>query len=278
MPSELVEQAVDVLLELPREPRLADSTYPEHRDEPGLVLLCSRMEGVLDHPELALSSHKRSLEPARAPLPAPRGDDPGRAREDDRLRPAAKLVRACVLVRDRCFGRAPRRFVDEDVSRLGQRLDAGGSVHKVAGDKALVLGADGDGCLARHYRCAGLKAGQPCIALEGCDDLHELERGSHSAFGIVLPRYRSAPECHHRVADELLDRPAIAVDHLPSAVVEIHERGRIHSHNAAVFDRDAAVFNHAVRAVHRDDRSAPDDQIHFDVRSLCHGLGCQGKQ
>ena len=38
------------------------------------------------------------------------------------------------------------------------------------------------------------------------------EGGPHRALGIVLVRNRRSEEGHHRIADELLDRPAVALE------------------------------------------------------------------
>ena len=46
------------------------------------------------------------------------------------------------------------------------------------------------------------------------DGVDELEAGPHRPLGVVLVGDRRAPDRHDRVADELLDRPAVAGDHL----------------------------------------------------------------
>ena len=50
----------------------------------------------------------------------------------------------------------------------------------------------------------------------GLDRVDELERGADGALGVVLVGDRRAPDRHDRVADELLDRPA----------VQLHDLGR----------------------------------------------------
>ena len=62
----------------------------------------------------------------------------------------------------------------------------------------------------------------------GCADLvaerrhggDQVERCPHSTLGVVLGRGRRAPDGHHRVADELLDRAAVELDQ-PTAGVEV---------------------------------------------------------
>ena len=51
----------------------------------------------------------------------------------------------------------------------------------------------------------------------GRERLHAVdqrERCSHSPLGVILVSRRRSPDGHHRVADELLDRAAVALDDL----------------------------------------------------------------
>ncbi len=93
------------------------------------------------------------------------------------------------------------------------RLDPRGGVDEVAGDHALALGAE------RHRRLAGEDA-RPAPAARGSDlgaergdGGDEVERRPHGPLGVVLLRDRRPPDRHHGVADELLDRAAVALDH-----------------------------------------------------------------
>ena len=94
-----------------------------------------------------------------------------------------------------------------------------GGVDDVAGDHPLVRGAD------RHRRLAGQHAGASLDArAERLDRVDQLERGTNGALGVVLVRDRRAPDGHHRVADELLDRAAVALDHLAREVEVARQR------------------------------------------------------
>src|SRR5207253_8017473 len=55
----------------------------------------------------------------------------------------------------------------------------------------------------------GLDAGP-----EDADHLDEIERRPNCALGVILAGSRRAPDRHDRVADELLDDPAVATDDL----------------------------------------------------------------
>ena len=50
------------------------------------------------------------------------------------------------------------------------------------------------------------------------DRVDELEGGPDGALGVVLVRDGRAPDGHHRVADELLDRAAVPRDDVPRQV------------------------------------------------------------
>ena len=52
------------------------------------------------------------------------------------------------------------------------------------------------------------------------DGRDEVERGPDRALGVVLVRDRRPPDRHDRVADELLDRAAVALDQ-PLAGLEV---------------------------------------------------------
>ena len=103
------------------------------------------------------------------------------------------------------------RFVASPVRTVpgfGRRLDARGRVDEVAGDHALVRGAERHRGLARQDAGAGAKQ-----RVELGDRGREVERRPDGPLGVVLLRDGRAPDGHHGVADELLDRAAVALDH-----------------------------------------------------------------
>ena len=204
-----LDQAVDVLEELPGEPGLADPGRPDDRHEPRPAVAARRMEQVLELAELIVPADERGLERLGAIPSADLGDDPERAPGRDRDCFALEDLVLGLLERDRLRGSALGRFSDEDRPGLGNRLQPAGGVHEVAGDHALVRRPDRDG------RFAGQDAG-PCLdpRAERTDRVDELERGSDAAFGIVLVGGRRAPDRHDRVANELLDGAAVAGDDL----------------------------------------------------------------
>ena len=123
---------------------------------------------------------------------------------------------------DHPLGRAMGRSPDEDpVDRRG-RLDPRGGVHHVTRDHRLPCRGrrvDGD------QRLAGRDA-DPHVEIERIVSLVQLrdgvahsERCADGAFGIVLVRRRRAVDGDHGVADELLDRAAVALQVAPERLV-----------------------------------------------------------
>ena len=149
-----LDQAVDVLLELPREPRLPD---PGDARRPRRAVPCpprrDAVEELLDEAQLAVAADERRLEARRLLRAAAVRGHPERPVERDRLGLPLQLVLARRLVGDRRLGRPPRRLADEDRSRLGRRLDPRRRVDEVAGDHPLAVGPE------RHRRLAGQDAG-----------------------------------------------------------------------------------------------------------------------
>src|ERR687891_2366770 len=145
VPEDVVDEAVDVLLELPREARLADARDPDDGEEVRLSLLRGRVEEVLDHPQLALPPDERRLEAFALQGAAAARRHPQRPEEPDRLGLSLQLVHPGVAVGDRRLGRSLRRFADEHRTGLGGRLYPRRAVHEVTGDHPLADRAERDG-------------------------------------------------------------------------------------------------------------------------------------
>ncbi len=218
VPVDVADQAIDVTLELGREPGLADPGDPEDRDEAGLSLVARGMEEIFDQAHLALAADERCLEAGRAPLAAAGGDHSRRVPQRHRLGLALELVLARVLVGDRCLARAPCSLSDEDGSGLRGRLHPRSGVDEVPCNHALALGPDRDGRLARDHADAHRELGRADLASERSHDLDELEARAHGPLRVVLACDGCAPDGHDRVADELLDGAAVALDHTADRV------------------------------------------------------------
>ena len=169
-----------------------------------------RVEQVLEQPQLLVAADERRLERLRPVAAAALGDDAQGAPGGDRRGLALEDLLAGRLEGDRPAGRALRRLADEHASGRRDRLQAARGVDEVAGDHALV----------RRRRCvtAASPVRTPARALDrraqAADRVDQLEGGPDGPLGVVLVGGRRAPDGHHRVADELLDRAAVALDDL----------------------------------------------------------------
>ena len=178
------------------------------------------MEEVLDLPKLAVSTDERRFEALRLERAAQSRHDALRLPEQRQTLLTLELEGARVLVDDRLLRRAPRRLAHEDRARVCGRLDARGGVDEVAGDHALALCAERDGCLSGEDSRARAQLGRAHLVAERRDCGHEVERGSNCPLRVVLCCRRRAPHSHHGVADELLDRAAVELDQA-SARIEV---------------------------------------------------------
>ena len=117
VPPDVRREAVDVLLELPGEPRLADPGDADDRDERRALLVGGGVEEILDQAQLAPS---RPTNGASSPAARPRRAAARRPAARARAAPARlalELVLAGVGVGDRRLGCAPRRLADEHGAR-----------------------------------------------------------------------------------------------------------------------------------------------------------------
>ena len=70
MPVDVGRNAVDVLLQLPREAALPDPGNPDHRGEAGAAIAGCRVQQVLEELQLLIAADERRLDPAVRPRPA----------------------------------------------------------------------------------------------------------------------------------------------------------------------------------------------------------------
>ena len=213
VPPDLLDDPVEVLVELPHEPRLAGAGNAGDRDEVRLPVLGGGVEEVLQQLELALAADERSLQAGGLQGPSAAGDDTERPPQRDRLGLALELVKPRLVVRDRLPGRPSGRLSDEHRAGFRGGLDSRGRVDEVPGDHALAFRADRHGGLAGQYAAARVE-----VRIEVGHRRHEVEGGAHGALGVVLGCGRRAPDGHDCVADELLDGAAVSGDQRPSEV------------------------------------------------------------
>ena len=201
---------VDVLLELPGEPALADPGRTGDRDEARAPITAGRRDQVLEQAQLLVAADERRLGQVRATLAAALGRRP--AGLDTPATGACLPLSACSPASSNAIaalGGPLGRLADEDGPRLGHRLEPGRGVDEVAGDHALVRRPEGHGRLAGQDAGPGLD--RRAEAAHGVD---QVEAGPDGSLGVVLAGGRRAPDGHHGVADELLDGAAVAADDL----------------------------------------------------------------
>ena len=158
MPVDELRDPVEVLVELPRQARLADPGDAGHRDELRPLLLCAGVKQILDLTQLPIPADERGLQALRLERPADAGDHAHRLPERGQALLALQLERARVLVDDRLLGRPPSGVADVDTAGFRDRLHPRGGVDQIAGDHPLGRGADRHRCLAGQHPRASTKA------------------------------------------------------------------------------------------------------------------------
>jgi hypothetical protein len=113
-----------------------------------------------------------------------------------------------------------REGSDEDLPGVCLLLQPGGDVDDVARDQRLVPLVDGRHDLTRVDANPRFQGERRLLVQRGDGGL-DRESGSDGAFGVVIVDAGYAEDGHRRVADELLDRPAVGLDDLADAL-EVH--------------------------------------------------------
>ncbi len=205
-------ESVDVLLELPGKPRLADSGLAVEHDEAGPLGLVCGVEQLLDQPDLAFTADQRRLESVNALAAAEVGHHRSGLPQPRRLGFALEPMLTNVHIGNGRCGQCARRVVDPDRSRLRDRLHARRGVHRVAGDHSLGRRTDGDRDLTGDDADPHREAGNTDPLTERLDRFDQFKARTHRPLRVVLVRERHTPDRHHRVTDELLDDAAVAAD------------------------------------------------------------------
>ena len=207
MPENGLDQAVDVLFELPGQAALADTGRPGNRYESDARVTARGVEQLLEKTQLLVAADEGRLRYVGPALAAALGDDPQRAPGGDRARLALQNLWTGLLEGDGHARRAMSGVADEHGSRRRGALQSSRRVDQIPGDHPLVLGIEAHRGLASQDAAPGLNPGP-----ERADGVDEVQRCPDGSFGIVLAGGRRAPDGHDRVADELLDDPAVAAD------------------------------------------------------------------
>ena len=233
MPVHELQHTVDVLQEFPCEPALADPALARDRDQPRPTFTRGRVEEITQQPEFLVAPHKWSLEAFGAPLPAALGNDAESPPSGHRRRLAPQDVVAGLLVGDRAAGGPLCRLAHQHAVGGRDRLEPARGVDEVARDHALVHSTERDGRFAGQYRRARFEAAAVGTRVQRPHRLDQVECGPDGALGVVLLCDRRPPDRHDRVADELLDGAAVALDDL-ARPVEVAREQVAHGFGVAV--------------------------------------------
>ncbi len=214
VPPDAFDDAVDVLQELPGQPALADPGLAGDRHEPGALLAGGGVEQVLEQAQLLVATDERRLEPVAPAQALALADD---AQRDARRPPAAALpLRTWSPAGSKAIAPDAARWVASPTSTVpGAATDWRREAVLTRSPATIPWPTRAE----RDRGLAGEDAG-PCLqpGREAAHRLDQLERGADGPLGVVLVGDRRAPDGHHRVADELLDRAAVAVDRSSRAI------------------------------------------------------------
>jgi hypothetical protein len=205
--------ALDQLQQLEHQPALAHPGDPDQGHQLGGLLGAGPGQGVRQQPEL--------------PIPADQGGSGGlgdvhpqagprrqRLPHPDRVRLALGRHRLRLAVLDRPFGGPEGALVDQDPVGRGGGLQPGSGVDHVPRGHPLALDRSG---VQHHQRLPGghphphMQIQRWVGLVELGDRLADSQGGPHRPLRVVLVGDRSAEQRHHRVPDELLHRPPIAL-------------------------------------------------------------------
>ena len=195
------------------EPALADAGRAEDRDEDAAFLDDGSLEGGTQDPEFAIATDHRTPDATVDGLGRlVHGDE---TPDRDRLVATLDLDLARLAGHHRVADQPPGRVADERLARFGGLLQAGGDIDRVTG-RAAAAGsrvADDDRAGVDADAHPDLEAAfGPEGAVQGRQrDLH-VGGGAHGPERVVLVDDRDAEDGHDRVADELLDRSAVALE------------------------------------------------------------------
>ena len=179
------------------------------------------MERIAQRGELLLAPHERRVVAPR--IGRHSRQDVAEAKCHNRLRLSLQHEWLQLLDGDRVAAESSCRRGDEDLPCRGRLLEAGGDVHRVAGGRESLAAVLADQHFAR--RDSGPHA-QPDaeIALElvvqVLDALADLDAGAKRPERVVLAREGNSEDRQDGVAEELLDPPAVALQHA-SDLVEV---------------------------------------------------------
>jgi hypothetical protein len=210
-PGDELRPIVEGASELSDEAALPNAGLANDRDELNRALALGTEERLMEEVALELAPDERCL--GRRLRLADATSCLDRAPRCDRLGLPLRGYRFEPLVRDRTVGRAHRRLVHGNPADRGCTLETSRGVHDITRHQPLAtLGprSESHDCLAGGHRGANCDI-EPARA-KVVDRLQDAKCRPYSPLGVVLVSCGSAEDRHHRVADELLDGAAEALN------------------------------------------------------------------
>ena len=199
---------------MPRDAIAETLLSAEDRQQPAAAFLRHLLERIAEGGELGAPADERRVVPARVA-----GGALDHREQRERLDRIALPLRGQRLVRleNRCVrDQTPRRSADEHLARAGGLLQPLRSVHRVARDERLaarrvtgddLAGVDPDA----HVQLDAQPAREVLVQLR--KRRAHVDRGAYRTQRVVFVQLRHAEDGHHRVADELLHRSAVPLQH-----------------------------------------------------------------
>jgi hypothetical protein len=220
-PEDQLRIAVDDLKQLGDQPALADSRHTDQRYELRAEVFANAIESAGQNIELPFSADELSAG-TLLDVEAEAGSRCDRLPSRNRVRLPFRLDRRRLAVFNRLGRGAMGRLTDEDPSDRGGGLEPRRSVDDVPGShpfSEVGPGAERHERLARVHSDPHLELERRVALVELDDRLTDRDRCANGPLRIVLVRYRGAEQRDDRVADELLDRAAMALELVPEASV-----------------------------------------------------------
>ena len=220
-PADQLCSFVDVAGQLGAQPALADTWLADERHHLDGRIARAPVEEALQERLLDLASDERR----RRGLDAVGSDSCPRlygAIDAHRLCLALCLDRRQRFVREHALGLPKRLLRYSDRIHRRARLNPRRSVDDVARDDRLALvraSLEQHDSLARIDPDPDLKVELRAALVQLSNRLEDPQPRPHRALRVVLVRHRRTEHRHHRVADELLDGPAVALEFASDSLV-----------------------------------------------------------
>src|SRR5512133_1015003 len=213
--------ALDRMEQLGEEPALADPGDADERHELWRSLAHRPLESGDEQLDLAVATDERRGRRA-GDIDAETGACLERLPRRNRLRLSSRRHGLGAAVCNRAFRGSGRLLPDEDAVDRRRRLQPRGGVDDIAGGNPRSLVRP---CVHGNQSLAGVDADADVQVRLVHSPVADRERRPHGSLRIVFVRHRRSEEGYDGIADELLHRPAEALELLANARVIVRQEG-----------------------------------------------------